>query len=126
VIRPAVSRETSGSVIPMSSPGSGHQREQCVLVAECGSITRQQLMVRSRGNPGWSSGRGAALLSNAPCGFEREVARLRLKPEQYPASVKLREWCARNRRSHYIPEELLKAWGLDERPIGQDASDTQS
>jgi hypothetical protein len=72
------------------------------------------------------SGRGAAPLSDGPCDFERKVARLRLQPEQYAASAKLRDWCARNRRSHYIPEELLKAWALDEWPVDQDASETES
>jgi hypothetical protein len=83
-------------------------------------------MARPRGNPGWSSGGRAAPLSDAPCEFERQVARLRLQPEQYAASAKLRDWCARNRRSHYIPEELLKVWGLDEWHIGQDKSETES
>ncbi len=45
-----------------------------------------------------------------PSAFEREVKRLRLKPEQYAASAKLRDWCLRNMRLHFVPEELLKAW----------------
>jgi hypothetical protein len=49
-----------------------------------------------------------------------------LQPEQYAASVKLRDWCVRNRRSHYVPEELLTAWGLDKWHSGQDASETES
>ena len=68
-------------------------------------------MARVRGNPGWTNGQGAAPVSDGPCEFERQVARLGLRPEQYKESVKLRDWCVRNRRSHYIPEDLLTAWG---------------
>ncbi len=66
-------------------------------------------MPRPRGNPTWSTG-FAAPASKLPSAFEREVARLRLKPEQYAGSAKLRQWCLSNMRSHYVPEELLKAW----------------
>jgi len=44
--------------------------------------------------------------------FERLVARLNLKPDQYAGSKELREWALRNLRSCFVPEELLAAWKL--------------
>ncbi len=66
-------------------------------------------MPRRRGNPTWSTG-VTVTLPHGPTAFEQQVNRLRLKPEQYAASDELREWCLCNMRSHYVPEELLKAW----------------
>jgi hypothetical protein len=54
---------------------------------------------------------------DGPSAFEQEVKRLRLKPEQYAASAKLRDWCLANMRSHYVPEELLEAWLSNLTPI---------
>ena len=65
-------------------------------------------MPRPRGNPTWSSG-GTPSVPEGPSAFEQQVKRLRLKPEQYANSAELREWCLRNMRSHYVPEELLEA-----------------
>jgi len=73
-------------------------------------------MPRPRGNPNWSSG-GSASVPDGPSAFEREVKRLRLKPEQYANSAKLRDWCLSNMRSHYVPEELLEAWLSNLTPI---------
>ncbi len=73
-------------------------------------------MPRCRGNPTWSTG-FAALVPKGLSAFEREVERLRLKPEQYAGSAKLREWCLLNMRTHYVPEELLKAWHSAPTPI---------
>ncbi len=44
--------------------------------------------------------------------FEKLVAKLKLKPNEYVRSKELREWALRNVRSHYVPEELLAAWKL--------------
>jgi len=56
-----------------------------------------------------------------PCGpvvptvtsFEEAVKELKLQPDQYVHSTRLREWARRNRNSKFIPESLLKAWGID-------------
>ncbi len=80
-------------------------------------------MSRPRGNPAWSSGVTVAMPA-VPTAFEREVERLRLKPEQYTNSAKLREWCLSNMRSHYVPEELLEAW--HSAPIPIDDEDLES
>ena len=73
-------------------------------------------MPHPRGNSNWSSG-GAAPVPERPSAFEREVKRLRLKPEQYATSAKLRDWCLSNMRSHYVPEELLEEWLSNLTPI---------
>ena len=44
--------------------------------------------------------------------FEIEVACLRLKRPEYVASMPLKRWCYRNRNRVYIPEWLLKEWGI--------------
>ena len=67
-------------------------------------------------NPTWSLG-GPASVPDGPSAFEQEVKRLRLKPEQYANSAELREWCLRNMRSRYVPEELLEAWHSNLMPI---------
>ncbi len=37
---------------------------------------------------------------------------MNLKPQQYVHSKALRDWAVRNLNSKYIPESLLKAWGI--------------
>jgi hypothetical protein len=64
------------------------------------------------GNPGWSSGRPAAIPASAPTEFERQVLRLGLREEDYASSGQLRHWCDQNRDRCYVPEWLLKRWGL--------------
>ncbi len=44
--------------------------------------------------------------------FEMQVARLGLTKESCIASEELRSWCERNKNRCYIPEGLLKVWGL--------------
>lgn len=45
--------------------------------------------------------------------FEAAVKELRLKPDQYVHSKRLREWAQRNKNSKFIPESLLIAWGIE-------------
>jgi len=47
-----------------------------------------------------------------PSAFEQQVQKLDLTPDQYQQSVRLREWARNNMNSKYVPEDLLKAWGL--------------
>ena len=44
--------------------------------------------------------------------FERLVARLGLSSDQYKDSTVLREWARKNKNDHYVPSELLQAWGF--------------
>jgi hypothetical protein len=47
-----------------------------------------------------------------PSAFEQQVRKLDLTPDQYEQSTRLREWARHNMNSKYVPEDLLKAWGL--------------
>ena len=45
--------------------------------------------------------------------FEEAVKELKLQPDQYVQSKRLRDWAWRNRNSKFIPESLLEAWGFE-------------
>ena len=45
--------------------------------------------------------------------FEQTVHKFKLEPDEYVNSVHLREWAQQNRRFKYIPESLLRVWGLE-------------
>ena len=45
--------------------------------------------------------------------FDEAVKELKLQPDQYVGSTRLREWARRNRNSKFIPESLLQAWGFE-------------
>ena len=69
-------------------------------------------MPRKRGNPNWSAG----LLPPIPAvatEFEKEVRRLGLTLKTCARSAELRRWCERNKDRCYIPEWLLKVWGIE-------------
>jgi hypothetical protein len=61
----------------------------------------------------WLEGEAAPVLSR-PCDFERVAARLKLSPDQYASSPELRNWVESNWRQKFVPEALLKAWGLSD------------
>lgn len=67
-------------------------------------------MTRRRGNPNW--GRPFAPAPVIPTEFEITVRRLGLTQREYVSSAQLRRWCERNRNRIYVPEWLLKAWGM--------------
>jgi len=70
------------------------------------------VMARKRGNPGWSRGHPPKAIPCLPTGFEQEVRRLGLDPQNCAESAKLRQWCQLNKDRRYIPEPLLKRWGI--------------
>jgi hypothetical protein len=47
-----------------------------------------------------------------PNSFEQIVTALRISPEEYLGSPKLKEWVRRNKDQRYVPPELLKAFGF--------------
>ena len=68
-------------------------------------------MAKRRGNPNW--GKPEVLKAATLPEFERLATELKLKPNQYLESKRLREWAEQNRHSKYVPEALLEAWGFE-------------
>jgi hypothetical protein len=67
-------------------------------------------MLRKRGNPDWGKPfRPGSVLATE---FEVRARELHLTPEMYVFSAELRNWCERNRNRCYVPEWLLKTWGI--------------
>lgn len=70
---------------------------------------------RPRGNPNW--GKPLPPVPALLTAFESEVERLRLVPSEYIHSRELRRWCERNRNRVYVPEWLLREWGMQVETI---------
>ena len=67
-------------------------------------------MTRTHGNP--NLGR-PTLIHHAPATeFEIEMRRLGLTTQTCASSMELRRWCELNRNRCFIPEWLLKFWGI--------------
>lgn len=47
-----------------------------------------------------------------PTAFEMQVRRLQLTEDAYARSRELRLWCELHRNRHFIPEWLLREWGM--------------
>jgi hypothetical protein len=65
---------------------------------------------RKRGNPNW--GRPIPPAPALPTEFELRARHLRLTARMYSSSHELRIWCQQNRNRCYVPEWLLKEWGI--------------
>lgn len=65
-----------------------------------------------RGNHRWSQGHEPDLIEPGPSEFERVTVRLNLSPDQYASSPQLHAWVEKNWRQKFVPENLLKVWGL--------------
>jgi hypothetical protein len=92
----------------------GRPTSRLALAKASGDGLGTQVTRKCRGNRAWGSG----IIAAAPptvSEFERVVARLRLKPDEYVASSELREWAEANKDTRYVPERLLKAWGVSLR-----------
>ena len=66
--------------------------------------------MRKRGNPNW--GRPIQVPAAFATEFELQARRLHLTPEAYASSRGLRLWCERNRNRVWVPEWLLREWGI--------------
>jgi len=66
----------------------------------------------TKGNPKWGKPEMLTMATPALTEFERTIRRLNLKPDQYISSEELRDWAVRNSHSRYVPESLLRAWGI--------------
>ena len=71
---------------------------------------RSSLLRNKRGNPNW--GRPLPAIPALPTQFDLLAHQLNLGPEMYISSRELRVWCERNRNRLYVPEWLLKEWGM--------------
>jgi hypothetical protein len=60
----------------------------------------------------WASGRPQENRPVASTGFEEQVLKLGLNEQTCEASRELKDWCERNKDRCYIPEWLLKRWGM--------------
>ena len=78
------------------------------------------IMAKQRGNPNWGRALGAAPASLSE--FEKIAHKLGLEPHQYVSSPQLRAWAERNCRWKFVPEALLKAWGLDGSALPEDGA----
>ena len=72
-------------------------------------------MARGRQHIPWSKDLPDTDLKNQS-DFELEVERLQLQPREYVSSIPLRYWAQLNRKRRYVPEELLRAWGMELDP----------
>jgi len=70
------------------------------------------LMARRPVNARWSSGNPPTPRPNLPSEFETFAKQLGLTEQYYSDSHQLRAWCKENRNRCYVPEWLLKQWGI--------------
>jgi hypothetical protein len=64
-------------------------------------------------NANWASGRAALPPPASETEFEARLRKLKLTYGTCVDSPQLRRWCEENRNRCYVPEWLLKAWGID-------------
>jgi hypothetical protein len=69
-------------------------------------------MPRKPRNPNWGSGWPTRPSPSVPSAFEEQVQKLGLNEQTCATSEKLKQWCKRNKDRCYIPEWLLKQWGI--------------
>jgi hypothetical protein len=62
------------------------------------------------GNPNW--GKPCVPVPYLLTKFEQKVEELGLCPSEYEVSAQLRNWCRRNAKARYVPEYLLRLWGI--------------
>jgi hypothetical protein len=66
---------------------------------------------RKKGNPNW--GKAGGDIPNTPTSFDEMVRRLKLSENEYCSSIPLKEWAQKHKDSRYVPQDLLKAWGME-------------
>jgi hypothetical protein len=69
-------------------------------------------MTRKTRNSNRASGRPPENRPAETTGFEEQVQQLGLNERTCEASRELKQWCERNKDRCYIPEWLLKRWGM--------------
>jgi hypothetical protein len=69
--------------------------------------------VSRNSNPNWGTPMRFGSVVPTVTSFEEVVKGLKLQPDQYVHSMRLRERARRNKDSKFIPESLLQAWGFE-------------
>jgi hypothetical protein len=69
-------------------------------------------MTRIYGHPNWAGGHAPAVRPDLPTEFETRMRTLGLTLNTCLDSKELRRWCEMNCNRCFIPEWLLKAWGI--------------
>jgi len=64
----------------------------------------------NKGNPNW--GKACSNIPVTASSFDEMVRRLNLSEKEYRSSTPLKEWAQKHKDSKYIPQDLLKAWGI--------------
>jgi hypothetical protein len=70
-------------------------------------------MAKRRGNPNWGKPDLVGPVFPTITEFEKAIHDFKLQPDQFIRSTRLREWARHNKKSKYIPEPLLEAWGFE-------------
>jgi hypothetical protein len=115
------SRSRIGSQRPGHEPPSpdvarlrrGETREHARDIAVNACNKKRKVDMGRRGNPNWGKPEAFGPVVITASSFETAVKELKLEPDEYVQSVRLREWARRNKNSKFIPESLLQAWGLE-------------
>ncbi len=76
-------------------------------------------MARKLESANWASGSFMHVRSVIGTEFEKRMRGLRLTNDTCASSDELRRWCTDNRNRCYVPEWLLKTWGIS---VGTDPS----
>jgi hypothetical protein len=76
-------------------------------------------VTRKNTNPNWSRGLLIPLRGTQPTAFELQAEHLGLESHDWATSSELRHWCERNGDRVYVPEWLLKAWGIVIDPVNR-------
>jgi hypothetical protein len=107
---PVICQQLSGSesIVPHRVNPTG---VSCVAVAKPFILPTRS---RKRGNPNW--GKPIEPVPDVPTAFEEQVQKMGLTEHTYVTSEELRQWCQRNKDRCYIPEWLLKQWGMPVDP----------
>lgn len=70
-------------------------------------------MANRRGNPDWGRSQNFGAVPPIVTEFERVTRELGLKETEFSNSPQLKQWVKRHRNTRYVPEHLLKYWGME-------------
>lgn len=84
------------------------ERDEATVARKDGSVVASEHYT-----PNWASGeKERAPAPDLPTQFEQIAEKIGVTKEYYVHSQPLKAWVKRNRRDYYVPEWLLREWGL--------------